>query len=403
MVSSDLGPAERGAAGRAGEDDVLHLAAAQGLGALLAHHPGEGVDDVGLARAVGPDDAGDPRLELQGRRRGEGLEPAEGQALQVHAGSSPLWTTGRRAGRRGVAATPKEVVLPGPAEGKPARRRLTVPATGGGPARGGARGTGRSNACCPGRTTVLPLVHRRVTVPSRSDRAEPGCGLTPGLRTAPRPRRPPPSWIPFNQEISCPSSAGVAAASPPPSALASGVTPLALWGANAAPRRGARARQRPRDQPQPRRSPTPADEARPARAQRLPRQPRDRRRHQLQRPDQRHARRRCGLPRPRAPRRSARGGPRAGATPITVAAGDLVGASPLLSAAFHDEPTIKAMNQVGLDVASVGNHEFDEGYRELLRMQRGGCLEDGGRRERPELLPGPGGSRAPSSSTSPPT
>ncbi len=38
----------------------------------------------------------------------------------------------------------------------------------------------------------------------------------------------------------------------------------------------------------------------------------------------------------------------AGATPITVAAGDLIGASPLLSAAFHDEPTIKAMNQIGL-------------------------------------------------------
>jgi 5'-nucleotidase len=67
----------------------------------------------------------------------------------------------------------------------------------------------------------------------------------------------------------------------------------------------------------------------------------------------------------------------AGARPITVAAGDLIGASPLLSAAFHDEPTIKAMNRLGLQVASVGNHEFDEGYRELRRMQRGGCLHDG--------------------------
>ena len=46
---------------------------------------------------------------------------------------------------------------------------------------------------------------------------------------------------------------------------------------------------------------------------------------------------------------------------VTVAAGDLVGASPLLSAAFHDEPTIEAMNALGLDVTSVGNHEFDEG------------------------------------------
>jgi 5'-nucleotidase len=67
----------------------------------------------------------------------------------------------------------------------------------------------------------------------------------------------------------------------------------------------------------------------------------------------------------------------AGATPLTVAAGDLIGASPLLSAAFHDEPTIKAMNQMHLDVTSVGNHEFDEGVTELLRMQKGGCLADG--------------------------
>jgi 5'-nucleotidase len=67
----------------------------------------------------------------------------------------------------------------------------------------------------------------------------------------------------------------------------------------------------------------------------------------------------------------------AGATPLTVAAGDLIGASPLLSAAFHDEPTIKAMNQMHLDVTSVGNHEFDEGVDELLRMQNGGCLPDG--------------------------
>ncbi|MBU8857559.1 MULTISPECIES: bifunctional metallophosphatase/5'-nucleotidase [unclassified Micromonospora] len=58
---------------------------------------------------------------------------------------------------------------------------------------------------------------------------------------------------------------------------------------------------------------------------------------------------------------------------VTVAAGDLIGASPLLSAAFHDEPTIEEMNLVGLEFASVGNHEFDEGAAELLRMQRGGC------------------------------
>jgi 5'-nucleotidase len=75
----------------------------------------------------------------------------------------------------------------------------------------------------------------------------------------------------------------------------------------------------------------------------------------------------------RQERRKSRAG---GATPITVAAGDLIGASPLLSAAFHDEPTIEALNKMGLQVASVGNHEFDEGVRELRRMQRGGCLRD---------------------------
>ncbi|MFJ6199803.1 bifunctional metallophosphatase/5'-nucleotidase [Micromonospora sp. NPDC092111] len=58
---------------------------------------------------------------------------------------------------------------------------------------------------------------------------------------------------------------------------------------------------------------------------------------------------------------------------ITVAAGDLIGASPLLSAAFHDEPTIEALSMAGLDFASVGNHEFDEGANELLRIQKGGC------------------------------
>ncbi|MFF7728607.1 bifunctional metallophosphatase/5'-nucleotidase [Streptomyces sp. NPDC008001] len=58
---------------------------------------------------------------------------------------------------------------------------------------------------------------------------------------------------------------------------------------------------------------------------------------------------------------------------ITAAAGDLIGASPLMSGLFHDEPTIDAMNRIGLDATSVGNHEFDEGRAELTRMQRGGC------------------------------
>lgn len=58
---------------------------------------------------------------------------------------------------------------------------------------------------------------------------------------------------------------------------------------------------------------------------------------------------------------------------ITVSAGDNIGASPLLSGMFHDEPTIDALSEAGLDVSTVGNHEFDEGWWELYRMQTGGC------------------------------
>jgi 5'-nucleotidase len=58
---------------------------------------------------------------------------------------------------------------------------------------------------------------------------------------------------------------------------------------------------------------------------------------------------------------------------ITAAGGDMVGASPLVSGLFHDEPTIEALNKLDLDVTSVGNHEFDEGAVELARLQNGGC------------------------------
>ncbi|WP_167158172.1 bifunctional metallophosphatase/5'-nucleotidase [Streptomyces sp. MBT27] len=58
---------------------------------------------------------------------------------------------------------------------------------------------------------------------------------------------------------------------------------------------------------------------------------------------------------------------------ITAAGGDMIGASPLLSGLFHDEPTIEALNKLKLDVTAVGNHEFDEGATELARMQNGGC------------------------------
>jgi 5'-nucleotidase len=63
---------------------------------------------------------------------------------------------------------------------------------------------------------------------------------------------------------------------------------------------------------------------------------------------------------------------------VFVSAGDLIGATPLLSALFHDEPTIEAFNMMDLDYNGVGNHEFDEGIDELLRMQNGGCHPDDG-------------------------
>jgi 5'-nucleotidase len=58
---------------------------------------------------------------------------------------------------------------------------------------------------------------------------------------------------------------------------------------------------------------------------------------------------------------------------VFVAAGDLIGASPFLSAMFHDEPSIESLSMMGLAISAVGNHEFDEGAAELLRMQNGGC------------------------------
>ncbi|MFO7189081.1 MAG: bifunctional metallophosphatase/5'-nucleotidase [Pseudomonadota bacterium] len=62
---------------------------------------------------------------------------------------------------------------------------------------------------------------------------------------------------------------------------------------------------------------------------------------------------------------------------VVVSAGDLVGASPLLSGLFRHEPTIEAMNRLGLDFNAVGNHDLDDGPDELLRLSRGGCHPSG--------------------------
>ena len=84
---ADLGAPERGARCRAGEDHVVHLLAAHGLGRLRPEHPGNGVDDVGLARPVRADDDGDSGFEHHRGAVGERLEPLEVETLQEHSSS----------------------------------------------------------------------------------------------------------------------------------------------------------------------------------------------------------------------------------------------------------------------------------------------------------------------------
>ncbi|GAB3351954.1 bifunctional metallophosphatase/5'-nucleotidase [Amycolatopsis echigonensis] len=63
---------------------------------------------------------------------------------------------------------------------------------------------------------------------------------------------------------------------------------------------------------------------------------------------------------------------------MVLSSGDNIGASPVISALFHDEPTMDFLNELGVKASVVGNHEFDEGYQELLRMQFGGCNKTDG-------------------------
>jgi 5'-nucleotidase len=58
---------------------------------------------------------------------------------------------------------------------------------------------------------------------------------------------------------------------------------------------------------------------------------------------------------------------------VVVGAGDFIGATPLISALFFDEPAVETLNKIGLEFNAVGNHEFDRGSAELKRLQRGGC------------------------------
>jgi 5'-nucleotidase len=63
---------------------------------------------------------------------------------------------------------------------------------------------------------------------------------------------------------------------------------------------------------------------------------------------------------------------------VVVGAGDFIGASPLISSLFYDEPSVETLNRIGMEFNAVGNHEFDKGSAELLRLQNGGCKMTGG-------------------------
>jgi 5'-nucleotidase len=60
---------------------------------------------------------------------------------------------------------------------------------------------------------------------------------------------------------------------------------------------------------------------------------------------------------------------------VTVSAGDLISGSQFASSLYLDEPAVGVMNRIGLDFNAVGNHEFDRGRAELVRIQNGGCAK----------------------------
>ena len=73
---------------------------------------------------------------------------------------------------------------------------------------------------------------------------------------------------------------------------------------------------------------------------------------------------------------------------VVVGAGDFIGASPLVSASFFDEPSIETLNRIGMEFSAVGNHEFDRGSAELLRLQNGGCKRNAASQPEPNSCRG---------------
>ena len=118
---ADLGASEGRALRRAGEDHVVHLLRPDGLGGLRAEHPGDCVDDIGLAGAVGADDHRHPGLERHLGGVGERLEALEGETLQEHGGTEstppPLVGTVRQRWQTGQWWVPRWATV----------ERLTIP------------------------------------------------------------------------------------------------------------------------------------------------------------------------------------------------------------------------------------------------------------------------------------
>ena len=91
----DLGDIARGTARIAGEDDIVHLAAAHAFGGGLAHHPAQRLDEIGFAAAIGADDAGQPRIDHKLGGIDEGFEAGEAELGELDQGSGRVSRTGR--------------------------------------------------------------------------------------------------------------------------------------------------------------------------------------------------------------------------------------------------------------------------------------------------------------------
>ena len=120
-----LGHAHPRAGARAGKDHVLGGLGPQGGVGLLAHHPADGVGDVGLARAVRTDDGGDPLAELEYGAGGKALESTEFEAFQAHGftgGGLVAWRLGRRRARRALPRRDRRRARPARRRRPPARR-----------------------------------------------------------------------------------------------------------------------------------------------------------------------------------------------------------------------------------------------------------------------------------------